>query len=50
MAKDLAHFNVYDKNGLLRTLIDRACQQQDMSRSQLVRHAVREYLCKRKLA
>jgi hypothetical protein len=42
-------FNVYDSNGTLRSQIDQACKEQDLSRSQLVRHAIRHYLKDQKL-
>ena len=42
-------FNVYDATGTLRAQVDQAAKQADMNRSQLIRHAVRDYLCKHNL-
>ena len=42
-------FNVYDATGQLRAQVDQACKRADMNRSQLIRHAVRDYLCKHNL-
>jgi hypothetical protein len=43
-AKSNPHFNVYDPSQALRRQLDQACQARDLSRSQLVRHALRAYL------
>jgi hypothetical protein len=37
-------FNVYDADKSLRRQIEQAAKERDISRSQLVRHAVRKYL------
>jgi metal-responsive CopG/Arc/MetJ family transcriptional regulator len=37
-------FNVYDSDHSLRRQIEAAAKERDLSRSQLVRHAVRKYL------
>ena len=48
--KPVLHFNVYDVTGLIRQDLDLACKKADMNRSMLVRHAVREYIQRHKLA
>jgi hypothetical protein len=37
-------FNVYDADHSLRRQIEAAAKERDLSRSQLVRHAIRKYL------
>ena len=37
-------FNIYDGSGELREQVDRAAAQKDLTRSQLIRHAIRRYL------
>jgi hypothetical protein len=42
-------FNVYDSSGEIRSQVDRACKEADLSRSQIIRHALKEYFSNRKL-
>lgn len=42
-------FNVYDSSGEIRAQVDQACKEADLSRSQLIRHALKQYFSTNKV-